>query len=190
MTTKTASRTATPTSPSTRTRGRTPSPSTSPATPTAPSSPVTWYGVGRHLPGPALPVAPDPSRSRPLPTRTVLWTGTTGEIRVEDGADGVYLQFDLDCLEALPFCRARCCALPGTELSADESATGRYAQEADGLLYVLARRATGQCVYLDPGSRRCTIYGERPDVCQAFHCTRGAGVRGWRLLLKRHEDAD
>jgi hypothetical protein len=120
----------------------------------------------------------------------VVWTGTTGEIRVEDGADGAYLLFDLDCLEALPFCRARCCALPGTELSTDEAASGRYAQEADGLLYVLGRRATGQCVYLDPASRRCTIYGDRPDVCQAFHCTRGAGVRGWRLLLKRHEDTD
>ncbi|MGW8159401.1 MAG: YkgJ family cysteine cluster protein [Desulfoprunum sp.] len=30
----------------------------------------------------------------------------------------------------------------------------------------LARMANGYCLFLDPGSRRCTIYPRRPDTCR------------------------
>lgn len=33
-------------------------------------------------------------------------------------------------------------------------------------LFTLARRANGDCVYLDPAARRCTIYTVRPDTCR------------------------
>ncbi|GGY10881.1 YkgJ family cysteine cluster protein [Paludibacterium paludis] len=33
-------------------------------------------------------------------------------------------------------------------------------------LFTLTRRANGECRYLDPGSRRCTIYDKRPDTCR------------------------
>lgn len=33
-------------------------------------------------------------------------------------------------------------------------------------LFTLARRADGSCLYLDPRTRRCTIYAERPDTCR------------------------
>lgn len=32
--------------------------------------------------------------------------------------------------------------------------------------FTLARMANGDCLYLDPKSRRCTIYEKRPDTCR------------------------
>jgi len=32
--------------------------------------------------------------------------------------------------------------------------------------FTLARRANGDCIYLDNDSRRCTIYSSRPDTCR------------------------
>jgi Fe-S-cluster containining protein len=32
--------------------------------------------------------------------------------------------------------------------------------------FTLARMANGDCLYLDHHSRRCTIYGKRPDTCR------------------------
>ena len=33
-------------------------------------------------------------------------------------------------------------------------------------LFTLARRANGDCLMLDAGSRRCTVYDRRPDTCR------------------------
>lgn len=33
-------------------------------------------------------------------------------------------------------------------------------------LFTLARRADGDCGYLDPATRRCTVYAQRPDTCR------------------------
>lgn len=32
--------------------------------------------------------------------------------------------------------------------------------------FTLTRMANGDCLYLDPSSRRCTIYERRPDTCR------------------------
>ena len=34
------------------------------------------------------------------------------------------------------------------------------------MLFTLARRPDGCCVFLDPASRRCTIYERRPNTCR------------------------
>ncbi|PLX82950.1 MAG: Fe-S-oxidoreductase [Desulfuromonas sp.] len=33
-------------------------------------------------------------------------------------------------------------------------------------VYTLARRADGDCIFLDPSSRRCTVYSQRPATCR------------------------
>jgi hypothetical protein len=33
-------------------------------------------------------------------------------------------------------------------------------------IFTLARRANGDCLYLDTDSRRCSIYGVRPNTCR------------------------
>jgi hypothetical protein len=32
--------------------------------------------------------------------------------------------------------------------------------------FTLARRASGDCIFLDPRTRRCTVYGRRPETCR------------------------
>ena len=34
------------------------------------------------------------------------------------------------------------------------------------LLFTLARRASGDCQFLDAQTRRCTVYDQRPDTCR------------------------
>lgn len=33
-------------------------------------------------------------------------------------------------------------------------------------LFTLARLSSGDCLYLEPRTRRCTIYAQRPDTCR------------------------
>lgn len=118
-----------------------------------------------------------------IPHRQILKTVPSGEIRVELGADGTFLQFDCDCLDALPYCQAQCCALKGTGVHPEELQAIAYPVDWDGEieLAVMQRDADGFCTCLDRSTRRCGIYEDRPQVCQNFHCTRGAHVRGWKL---------
>lgn len=124
----------------------------------------------------------------PVPTKTTLVTVPSGTIDLEVGGDGVYLRFDCDCQDALPYCKARCCALPGTSLTADEILSKEYefAVDGDGDA-VLKRRADGYCIYNDPKTRCCKIYKDRPGACQRFHCTRGGDMRGWLLHVNRQD---
>ena len=112
----------------------------------------------------------------------------TGQITSQVGADGVWIQFDCACTDALPTCKAACCALRGTYLNPEEAASGFYdcfVDEESGLP-VLRRDADGWCTYLDRDTRRCSIYENRPQTCRSFHCTRGASVRGWKLSNAVH----
>lgn len=116
---------------------------------------------------------------------TTLVTLPSGEIRLEVGADGLYLLFDADCLDALPYCKAQCCALHGILISEEEHEgfNGRVPTEANERLqsYEMRRDADGFCSCLNRDTRRCNIYEERPGTCREFHCTRGAYQRGWKL---------
>ncbi len=52
-------------------------------------------------------------------------------------------------------------------------------------IFTLARRASGDCHYLDAVTRRCTVYAQRPNTCRLHtqvgprpgHCPYGAAVR-------------
>lgn len=118
----------------------------------------------------------------------VLKEFDSGKITLEEGGDGIYLRFDCDCLDALLYCRASCCALPGISITAKELLGGLYDyQDADGTAE-LTRRADGYCVYNSPKDHRCVIYKNRPGTCSSFHCTKGPNMRGWRLGIKRQEN--
>lgn len=108
----------------------------------------------------------------------------TGEIRLELGADGVWLQFDCECIDALPYCQAQCCALIGTAVLPEELLQFNYPVDItlnSETEIIMQRSADGFCKCLNRKSRTCDIYENRPETCKAFHCTRGADVRGWKL---------
>lgn len=127
-----------------------------------------------------------------VPRKQLIAKVPSGEIRIELGADGAYLMFDCDCLHALPYCKAQCCALKGTTVDPDEYNEGKYEAEwADDLeVMVMKRDADGFCYALNRCTRTCEIYEDRPRTCQDFHCTRGANQRGWKLsnIVHRHSN--
>lgn len=114
-----------------------------------------------------------------------------GQIRIETGADGAWLLFDCECTDALPYCKAQCCALLGTVVRPSELEETAYRVDFDETLgaFVLRRDADGFCTYLDRGCRACSIYEERPQTCRDFHCTRGATQRGWKLNNAVHRQS-
>jgi hypothetical protein len=129
--------------------------------------------------------------------RSVLKEVPSGEIALEVGGDGIYLRFDCDCMDALPFCNAACCNLSGIDVDEDETedleqfgtaALPVVVKTEDG--YEMARRSDGYCRCNGEKDRLCTIYNERPQTCRDFHCTRGPDMRGWRLDLSRQLSAE
>lgn len=137
-----------------------------------------------------------------VPQRAVLRTVSSGEIAIETGGDGVFLRFDCDCEDALPYCKAACCGLHGIDVEPQElvqqiTFTGHDGKkrtmqlgnlttkdEDDGPEMI--RASDSFCTCLDRQTRRCVIYKDRPKTCRDFHCTRGPSVRGWRLDIARH----
>lgn len=120
-----------------------------------------------------------------IPRSTVIATVPSGEIRIEQGADGAWLQFDCDCLDALPYCHAQCCSLKGILLSSDEEEERIPAkfliENTNYQVMEMKRSCDGYCSALNRDTRRCTIYEDRPSTCRSFHCTRGHDMRGWKL---------
>lgn len=140
-------------------------------------------------------------QSAPVNERiTVIKELPSGEIRFEVGADGVYLVFDADCLDALPYCKAHCCAHPGTIVWRDElPQLDEIAEKLQKQIVVynkprerleMKRDCDGFCSCLDREKKMCEIYENRPRTCRDFHCSRGI-ARGWRLTgvarQKEHE---
>lgn len=116
----------------------------------------------------------------------VLHQLPSGEIRLEQGADGLYLLFDCDCLDALPYCQAQCCGLNGIVI--DDEEVEDYKEQGipiewHGVMgeYEMQRSAEGFCNQLDRDTRLCKIHDRKPNTCSIFHCTRGALQRGWKL---------
>lgn len=119
----------------------------------------------------------------------------SGTIDMAVGADGVYLQFNCDCSDALPYCKAACCCLPGIEVEKDELCTDLDKMTLPVVTNEegneeMKRGADGFCVLNSPTTKLCTRYDERPETCREFHCSRGHGMRGWRLDLNRHVDIE
>lgn len=115
----------------------------------------------------------------------------SGEIRLEQGGNGLFLMFDCDCLDALPYCQAQCCGLQGISLErADEIRLSQFIEWDDELGEpVMKRDADAFCTCLDRETRTCQVYSDRPLTCREFHCTRGASVRGWKLSNSVHLQA-
>lgn len=134
---------------------------------------------------------PVPQYFAEIPRVVVIATVPSGEIRMEDGADGAWLVFDCDCLDALPICRAQCCGLIGTIVKPDEQkefSYEAYYDESVGAM-VVKRDADGMCHYLNRKTKTCTINEFKPQTCSDFHCSRGANVRGWKLSNSVHRQS-
>jgi Fe-S-cluster containining protein len=107
--------------------------------------------------------------------------------------NGVYstLQFNCDCMDAIPFCKAMCCRLrQGFTVLLKAGEVSKYKNRPfpqDPQLRVLQRSEDGNsCYYLDSEKSLCTIHGDHPEMCRVYHCSpqgKGDGVKhrdgGW-----------
>jgi hypothetical protein len=128
-----------------------------------------------------------PGHAPPVPNIAVLLKVPSGVISTEIGADGTYLRFDCDCLDALPYCKAACCSLCDTIVTDEEAASiGEHLVVRDHTgQAVMRRRSDGYCCCNDPTTKLCTIYDDRPLTCSLFHCCRNPTTRGWVCRLNR-----
>lgn len=128
----------------------------------------------------------DFSKVPAIARKTILAEVSSGTISIEQGADGAWLRFDCDCIDALPYCFSQCCALRGTlvyEEEAEKKGIPEQVLELDEALdeFVMKRDSDGYCICLDRRTKLCEIHNHKPDTCSKFHCTRGAHMRGWKL---------
>ena len=70
--------------------------------------------------------------------------------------------------EVVPACAGcgRCCHLT-VELDANDEVPERFVVSYEGGR-LMDQHGNGACVALDPATRLCTIYEQRPAVCRAF----------------------
>lgn len=147
-----------------------------------------------------------------VPHRAVIKEVPSGQIVMEVGADGVFLRFECECVDALPYCKSACCALHGIDVEEDEIDQVERAASAQNLYNcddpnrkfqlpvvirndddepTMRRGSDSWCVAIDRKTKACRIYEDRPKTCRDFHCTNAAGMRGWRLdILRQYEDMD
>jgi hypothetical protein len=81
---------------------------------------------------------------------------------------------DIGCATRRGICAARCCARP-VVLTREEVELGIYDWDP-AIPFQLRRQDDGYCVYLDRGTRACTVYGRRPHVCRRYTCARDGRV--------------
>ena len=112
-----------------------------------------------------------------------------GTISFEVGADGTFLRFDCECIDALPYCKAACCALAeikvDRELDTDQAALAIALWNGPENQHEMPRGCNSWCEWNDPVEKTCKHYEDRPQTCREFHCTKGVDMRGWRLDLCR-----
>lgn len=70
------------------------------------------------------------------------------------------------------------------ELRADDLIPEKLVVEHDGVR-CMDQRGDGACVALDPATRLCTIYADRPQTCRDFNRGESLCLR----ILGRHQPA-
>jgi Fe-S-cluster containining protein len=74
----------------------------------------------------------------------------------------------VDCAARMPVCQAVCCRMKFA-LSQDEVEKGRVKWDI-GHPYVIRQDSNGYCCHNDGATRGCTVYEDRPRLCQRYSC--------------------
>lgn len=86
----------------------------------------------------------------------------------------------VNCDERMHICKAVCCKLNFT-LSVDEIESGKVKWDL-GQPYFIRQSSTGYCSQLDPDKKCCSIYSDRPKVCQKYSCAKDERI--WKSFDK------
>lgn len=91
----------------------------------------------------------------------------------EDGAEQDNF-VPVDCSERIHICKAVCCRLHFA-LTAEEIESGKVKWDL-GAPYYIRQDEAGCCQHLDPESRGCSVYKDRPGVCRKYSCANDARI--------------
>ncbi len=86
----------------------------------------------------------------------------------------------VNCSERLHICKAVCCRLHFA-LTAEEVESGRIKWDL-GEPYYIRHESTGCCHHLDPSTRGCSVYQNRPGVCRHYSCAQDERI--WKDFEK------
>lgn len=127
--------------------------------------------------------------------RTILRQVPSGSIDLVFDGRQLIVEFNCECMDALPWCKAACCryrpfynvALKDDEIDKFENVAPDEGSTHTSGMRVL-KHINGHCAYLNDDSL-CSVHNDKPCVCKRWHCspnggdsnveTRGAG---WVLL--------
>lgn len=87
----------------------------------------------------------------------------------------------IDCENRVQLCKAACCRL-SFALSKEDVEEGAVRWDL-GHPYFIARASDGCCSHLDPSSRACGVYEQRPIPCRKYDCSKDERV--WLDFDKR-----
>lgn len=117
-------------------------------------------------------------RKRTVGTRLVeqLRQSGNGVILQEPEHDkyAFHAEVEIDCENRIHLCQAACCRLPFA-LSKQDIREGVVHWDL-GQPYLIDQGQDGYCNHMEHGSRRCTIYAQRPVPCRAFDCRNDARI--------------
>jgi Fe-S-cluster containining protein len=104
-----------------------------------------------------LPIVRERERRSAQPD--VILTDVVDKYVLEDAVE-------IDCLDRLPLCKARCCKLD-FELAEQDLDEGVIRWDY-GRPYVIAKNEAGYCGHNVEG--KCSVYGARPASCRHYDC--------------------
>lgn len=100
----------------------------------------------------------------------------SGPIELVKEGPVMFLQFNCNCDDALPYCQAMCCRMRmayNVELHPEEVEKFKGNQQIvnNRELYVLPIKdaTTWDCSYLS--DCRCTVHEDKPKRCRGWHCS-------------------
>lgn len=95
------------------------------------------------------------------------------------------LQFNCECTDALPYCKANCCRMrSGLNVVLQPEEVNKFAStlvKSSGLHVLQPQKETDACVYLSD-TDMCVVHEDKPAMCKAWHCSPGG--KGDGILVR------
>ena len=106
----------------------------------------------------------------------------SGTIEIVSDGPMTMLQFNCECMDALPYCKAMCCKSRlafNTHLTPGEIAANKFTSTPgpNGLVVLETKNNGWECTYLEK-SGHCEVHHDKPANCKNWHCSPGGPTEG------------
>lgn len=127
-------------------------------------------------------------------SKIVIKNTPSGPIELHFNGNQLVMQYNCNCLDALPICHAACCRYrPFYNVSPEESGKYKTEEHPDDHKLLVLQHVDGHCIHLDNNSL-CEVHEDKPCICKKWHCSPYGGGPdieqrdgGWVLLPLKNE---